>query len=202
MAEEGKWNRGHDNIIYCSECKRTVDKEERFCPECGAKMYPSDLQKAKEIATAHCNIHRLLPSLDEVFAKEDEKGYDVLVFRGGGDHKNEEGVRIRVDADFKCHCEAKYILHKGERRMKNAKETQLKKVIHFGGYEEFKEVLDALDGEIKYVYDAENGFYLCSSEMGLDEIFGLLAEYFGVTKVTSIHSDDSDLEGVWIVYED
>lgn len=83
--------------------------------------------------------------------------------------------------------------------MKNIKETQLKKAI-FMTSEEFEELLNNLGMEVEFSCD---GITVHNSDGEVDfydeNLNESLSEYFDVT-VTSVHIDDCDYIGVWIVY--
>lgn len=51
------------------------------------------------------------------------------------------------------------------------------------------------DGISYMPYDENN-----EKEVDTDALYSQLAEYFSVTKVTSIHTDDCDICGVWLCY--
>ena len=89
--------------------------------------------------------------------------------------------------------------------MKNIRENQLKTCM-FMYLEEFKDLIHKVTDGLKAV-DYEFGlFYLCTEkadETGTywnEDIKVTLSKYFDIT-VTSIHADDWDDTGVWIVYE-
>jgi len=85
--------------------------------------------------------------------------------------------------------------------MKNVRENQLKKCI-FLTDDEFKSVFaerfskyEDVDVEI----DAYEGIYFCG--ISNEEVYKNLSEYFDV-EITSIHIDDCEYTGVWIVYKE
>ena len=87
--------------------------------------------------------------------------------------------------------------------MKNVKENQLKKCI-FMITEDFKEVFVNVFGEydedtnevdVEFDYD---GIYFCG--ISNEDVYTKLSEYFDIN-ITSIHIDDCDTIGVWIVYK-
>lgn len=88
--------------------------------------------------------------------------------------------------------------------MKNVRINQLKKCI-FVDAEEFEAIIQAIfddiDG-IKVDYTLE-GIDIYGDEEGVygDELYKRLGEYFDV-EVTSIHIDDCDYIGVWVVYKE
>lgn len=91
--------------------------------------------------------------------------------------------------------------------MKNVRLEDLKKCI-FMLYDEFAALICALtDGMAEIGYD--EGIYITSSfkakgtgyEPSNAEIMRNLSDYFAVN-VTSFHSDDCDLRGVWICYKE
>lgn len=55
------------------------------------------------------------------------------------------------------------------------------------------------DKTITVDFDPNNSIYFC----GIDNrtVYEKLAEYYDVTKITSIHSDDCAKIGVWICYK-
>lgn len=87
--------------------------------------------------------------------------------------------------------------------MKNVNKYQLKKCI-FLTIEEFDEILKTVypDSEVNISYDFE-GMSVDVDDDGVDvnDMYQKLAEYFDVNTVTSIHIDDCDTVGVWIVYK-
>ena len=79
--------------------------------------------------------------------------------------------------------------------MKNVKENQLKKCI-FKGYDEFKKDVAVALGENVTVECDYEGISFDYDGNVLD----CISKYYGV-EVTSIHIDDCDYIGVWIVYK-
>ena len=87
--------------------------------------------------------------------------------------------------------------------MKNVRENQLKKCI-FMEADEFKKVFanvfgeydeDTNEIEVEFGYD---GIYFCA--ISNEDVYKELSKYFDV-EITSIHIDDFDVMGVWIVYK-
>lgn len=78
--------------------------------------------------------------------------------------------------------------------MKNVRETQLKKCI-FKEYDEFKrDIVMALGKDTTVECDYEGISIDCD-----ENVLDVLSKYYDV-EVTSIHIDDCDIIGVWIVY--
>ena len=91
--------------------------------------------------------------------------------------------------------------------MRNVKPTQLRKAI-FLQEEEFKNILYEIFGEDESGNDIEidiskYGIWIGypNSELSNEEITKGLAKYFDVYKVTSIHTDNCDIIGIWIIYQ-
>ena len=88
--------------------------------------------------------------------------------------------------------------------MKNVRENQLKKCIYVEA-EDFTAIVQGLfeNEHIDVTYTVE-GLDICTDNDVVDvgELFEGLAKYFDVKEVTSIHIDDFDFIGVWIVYKD
>ena len=89
--------------------------------------------------------------------------------------------------------------------MKNVRENQLKKCI-FMELDEFKDLINKVTDGLKEV-DYEFGlFYMCTDKAETintywnEDIEVTLSRHFDVT-ITSIHADDWDDTGVWIVYK-
>ena len=55
-----------------------------------------------------------------------------------------------------------------------------------------------------YVTYTTEGLDICTNEdvIDIDELHKGLAKYFDVKEVTSVHIDDCDFIGVWVVYRD
>ena len=88
--------------------------------------------------------------------------------------------------------------------MKNVKKTQLKKCIYVEA-EEFTAIVQEIfdDENIDIAYTNE-GLDICTDNDVVDigELHEGLASYFDVKEITSVHIDDCDFIGVWIVYKD
>ena len=88
--------------------------------------------------------------------------------------------------------------------MKNVRESQRKTCI-FLEVEEFESILHRLFGkdiETDYSLDGLYIGYENGDDLDTEELHDLLAKYFDVATVTSIHIDDADTTGVWIVYKE
>jgi hypothetical protein len=87
--------------------------------------------------------------------------------------------------------------------MKNVRENQLKKCI-FLESEEFTDIIHEVLSPDVYVNFTIEGLDICTDDnvVDTDELHKALASYFDVKEVTSIHIDDCDFIGVWIVYKD
>lgn len=93
--------------------------------------------------------------------------------------------------------------------MQNVRSTQLKTCIFMtlSEFEDFIEKLThggvgvtyELDGLSFDFYDDED--WDATLEQNLDYLYVLISDFFGVSEVTSIHADDEDELGVWIVYK-
>lgn len=85
--------------------------------------------------------------------------------------------------------------------MKNVKKEQLKKCI-FKELEEFKcDVLVALGNDVEVTCDYDGIYFECNNDtLCTEEILVGISKYYDVD-VTSIHVDDCDITGVWIVYK-
>lgn len=88
--------------------------------------------------------------------------------------------------------------------MKNVRPRQLKKCINFS-LDEFNTILNSIypDSDVNTYYDLD-GLSIEINENVVDtyDLNKKLAKYFDVDIVTSIHADDCEFLGVWIVYED
>lgn len=83
--------------------------------------------------------------------------------------------------------------------MKNIKKEQLKKCIIMP-ISEFVSLMESF-GLISEV-DYEGAYFSMDGEdVTKEEVYGILSNHFGV-KVTSLHVDDCDDAGVWVVYKD
>jgi inosine/xanthosine triphosphate pyrophosphatase family protein len=90
--------------------------------------------------------------------------------------------------------------------MRNIENYSLKKTI-FMTFDEYKELIKNVTNglkEPKYEYD---GLYYEDTEEAIkqdkyfeENIVESLSKYFD-TKITSVHADDSEYLGVWIVYQ-
>jgi hypothetical protein len=90
-----------------------------------------------------------------------------------------------------------------ERKMKNVRTNQLKKCI-FIDAEEFTAIVQAVfdNEDIKVDYPLEGlDIYTDEDCVEADDLYEKLGEYFDVT-ITSIHIDDCDYVGVWVVYKE
>lgn len=85
--------------------------------------------------------------------------------------------------------------------MKNVKENQLRKCI-LKGYDEFKrDVAEALEHDVEITCDYDGLYFECNGDaLCPEEILCGMSKYYGV-QVTSIHIDDYEPLGVWIVYK-
>lgn len=91
--------------------------------------------------------------------------------------------------------------------MKNVENYSLKKCI-FMLLDSYKELVLELTDGLKCVEYELDGIYYLDTEKAEEtdtywneRINETLSKYFDVT-VTSVHSDDCDMIGVWIVYKD
>ena len=85
--------------------------------------------------------------------------------------------------------------------MKNVRESQLKKAI-FMLSDEFEELLSGFGLKAEFAWDGLSIYDPNGKDDYDDEAVNkMLSDHFGVT-VTSVHTDDSDLVGVWIVYKE
>lgn len=86
--------------------------------------------------------------------------------------------------------------------MKNVRPEQLKTVI-FMDCSEYEDVLFGIFGDIRVHYDTDGLWYdQNNGENDIDDemICDVLADYFGVKQITSIHADDCYYTGIWITY--
>ena len=85
--------------------------------------------------------------------------------------------------------------------MKNVKENQLKKCI-CKEYEEFRQdILIALGNDVEIFRDCDGIYFECNGfPLYTEEVLAGMSKYYDVD-VTSIHIDDCDLAGVWIVHK-
>ncbi len=84
--------------------------------------------------------------------------------------------------------------------MKNVTQNQLKKAI-FYTLDEFRNLVYELcgdDADVDFDYD---GLSFNDSDGNSQGVISALEEYFEVT-ITSIHADDCDYVGVWIIYKE
>ena len=84
--------------------------------------------------------------------------------------------------------------------MKNVKPNQLKKAI-FYTLDEFRELVYELCGEDADVDFDYDGLSFSDGDGNYQGVTEALEEYFNVT-ITSIHADDCDYVGVWIIYRE
>jgi hypothetical protein len=90
-----------------------------------------------------------------------------------------------------------------ECKMKNVRPNQLKKCI-FVDAEEFTAIVQAVfdNEDIKVDYTLEGlDIYTDDDCVEAGDLYEKLGEYFDVT-ITSIHIDDCDYVGVWVVYKE
>lgn len=88
--------------------------------------------------------------------------------------------------------------------MQNVREAQ-KKTCIFLEIEEFNSIIHRLFGdniETDFSLDGVYVGYENGDNLDTQEMHNKLAEYFDVATVTSIHIDDADVTGVWVVYKD
>ena len=83
--------------------------------------------------------------------------------------------------------------------MKNVENTMLKTAI-FMECDRFEKLLYELTGDAADD-DFVGGIYITDNIYVSDETLEKLKEYFDVN-ITSIHADDADTVGIWIVYRD
>lgn len=87
--------------------------------------------------------------------------------------------------------------------MQNVRPAQLKTTIYLD-LDEYKELVNTLFPHT-YVhcetdglwYERDEGF----PEFENEELYTAMAQYFNVSEVSSVHIDDCDFVGVWIVYK-
>ena len=93
--------------------------------------------------------------------------------------------------------------------MQNVRSSQLKTCI-FMTFSEFEDFIDKLThGGVGVMYELDGlsfNFYDdedwdATLEQNLDYLYVLISDFFGVSEVTSIHADDEDELGIWIVYK-
>ena len=85
--------------------------------------------------------------------------------------------------------------------MKNVRDTILKKCI-FLTTDEFESIIKSLFGFADITYEMDGmTIYGHDDVINTDLLHDRLAKYFDVEKITSIHIDDCDEIGVWIVYK-
>lgn len=71
--------------------------------------------------------------------------------------------------------------------------------------EEFDEVVDEITkGQVGAYIDVEGGITYVNSSSDVyvetSDIWGMLAEYYGVAEITSVHADECD--SIWIAYKE
>ena len=86
--------------------------------------------------------------------------------------------------------------------MKNVRTEQLKTVIVMA-CDEYEQILSKIFNEKVIIHTDLDGIWY---EVNADDDFeanlnACLANYFGVTEVTSIHADDCEEVGIWITYK-
>lgn len=87
--------------------------------------------------------------------------------------------------------------------MRNVRVSQLRSCIVLEP-EEYDYILTQIypDAEISTEYTLEGiSVDIDGSDPDTDDLHGRLAKHFDVEKVTSVHMDDCENIGVWIVYE-
>ena len=87
--------------------------------------------------------------------------------------------------------------------MKNVKKEQLKQCI-FLSLEEYTNIIkQCFDEETKVVCSNKGIFVYKTNEIINNyDICDVLAKYFDVNQITSVHIDDSYYTGVWIAYKE
>ena len=84
--------------------------------------------------------------------------------------------------------------------MKNVRQTQLKKAI-FCTLDEFRDIVYDICGDNADVDFDYDGLSFNDGDGNYQGVIDALEKYFDVT-ITSIHADDCDYVGVWIVYKE
>ncbi|MCR4693216.1 MAG: hypothetical protein K5664_04985 [Firmicutes bacterium] len=82
--------------------------------------------------------------------------------------------------------------------MKNVRENQLKKCIFFL-YDEFEEVIKDFGISTEIDYDGI-AFAKGNEDINNEAVYAILSKHFDID-VTSVHCDDCDYIGVWVVYK-
>lgn len=85
--------------------------------------------------------------------------------------------------------------------MKNVRDNQLKRCI-FKVFDEFqRDISRAISNDVHVScdYDGLNFERVSDEDISNEEILAALSKYYDV-EVTSIHADDFEYTGVWIVY--
>lgn len=87
--------------------------------------------------------------------------------------------------------------------MKHVKYNQIKKCI-FKELDEFRQDVSTFFGSDTTVEYDGDGIIIEANEEALytEEIFSGLSIFYGVKEITSIHTDNCEVVGVWIVYKD
>ena len=86
--------------------------------------------------------------------------------------------------------------------MKNVKPTQLKTAICLTS-DEYENVLQEIFGQKIVVHADLDGIWYEASSDDCDvdnNLLEKLKEYFDVNDVTSVHADDCEYVGIWIIY--
>ena len=88
--------------------------------------------------------------------------------------------------------------------MKNITSTQLKNTVYLNA-DEFEDIVNSIYPSTR-VHFCNDGIWYDREdnlpEFEDDALFEALAAYFGVARVASIHIDDCDYVGVWVVIEE
>lgn len=87
--------------------------------------------------------------------------------------------------------------------MKNVREEQLKTCIYLETVEFDSIITEAFGDDVDIEY-SKDGICISNDEdcIEFEDIAKAVETYFDIKKVTSIHMDDSDFIGVWVVYKD
>lgn len=87
--------------------------------------------------------------------------------------------------------------------MKNQGKGTLKKAIFFGDIEDFKEITRSLGFDFDIEYDGLDWYDITEEDEDFCDydVTDALSEYFGV-KVTSVHADDCEYPGIWVIYKE
>lgn len=85
--------------------------------------------------------------------------------------------------------------------MQNVRPENLKTAI-FTTLDEFRNLVYELCGEnsdVDYDYD---GISFGDEDGNSEPVIEKLCEHYGVKEITSIHADDCDMVGIWIIYKE